>query len=309
MKFFSFILILFSNVLLAKPLRIGIVPSGDSFCITWAKTQGYFTKAGLSNIEIIEFNEAQKRDAALIGGSIDLANGDLIGATLMHQGSLGIKVLALLLGDDREQELAALMVKDPQIKTLKDLYGKEVGISQNTIIEYLYDRLLEKAGADAKSIKVRAIPDISMRLMLLKEEKISAALLPAYPFSAYAKEEGARVLLDNRGTIYAHAVLNASEAALKSRSEEIKKFLAGLKDAIIKINQAPQEVAQAMADKMKIAQKSRSFLGVYRFALLGLPSKELVLDVQEWLRKKGKIKKTIPYEDLVVQIDPVRQQF
>ncbi len=63
------------------------------------------------------------------------------------------------------------------LRSASDLAGVPIGISKNTIIEYVTDRLLAAEGLDQKKITKKSVPVIPERYQLLLQGQLKAATL------------------------------------------------------------------------------------------------------------------------------------
>jgi len=282
------------------PLKIGLVYSGDSFAITHALDTKRFEKQGLA-VEIVNFKSALERDNALLGGHLDGANGDLIGTSLMRARSDSIRVTAQTLGDASSLRFCGLVVSDPsKYKSPQDLVGKTIAISPHTAIEYLADRLLESNGMSPGAMIHTQIPDIHLRMNMLQQKTLDAALLPE-PLASMAVLQGGKILLDNRNQKlpYAHAVLVFRTKVIQEKIEALRKFHQALWEGIREINQNPQAFRQALAERCRVpdAVKEPGFL--YQFTDSQAPLPALHEDVQQWLVGKKKLYKALGYPEVV----------
>jgi NitT/TauT family transport system substrate-binding protein len=280
------------------PLKIGLLYSGDSFAVAYAQDSGLFQQNGVA-VELVPFTSAFERDNALLAGQIDGANGDLIGASLLHAREEKIQITTLLLGDDPTLRLCGIVVSDPsKYKSPQDLRGKTIAISPHTTIEYLSDRILEANGVPPGTLINTHIQNIHLRMSLLQQKKLDAALLPE-PLASMAVVQGGKILLDNRTLPYAHAVLLFRKESIQNRTDQVQRFHTAMWAGIRMMNQNPQAHREAIAVRSRVpdAVKEPGFL--YRFAEAQLPSLPLYKDVQNWLKEKKKIPTPIPYESLM----------
>ncbi len=280
------------------PLRIGLLYSGDSFAVAHAFDSGLFAQHGVT-VELIPFTSAFERDNALLAGQIDGANGDLIGASLMRNRDEKIRITALTLGDDPSLRLCGLVVSNTsQYKSPQDLKGKTLAISPNTTIEYLADRILQANGVAPTSMVHTQIPNLQLRMSMLQQKKLDAALLPE-PLASMAVLQGGKILLDNRTLPYAHAILVFRKDVIETKTDSVQRFHTAIWAGIHTINQNPQAYRQAIAMRCKVpdAIKEPDFL--YRFSPPQLPSLALYQDVQSWLQEKKSMKAPIAYDSIM----------
>ena len=165
----------------AEPLRIGVLKIADSFPLYAAVEEGLFEKRGLQ-VEIIEFQSASDQSVAYEAGELDGMMTDMIVQSLINKaaGEDGMRAVAMALGGSPE-EGRFLVVSSPSagIDSPEDLVGKRIGISENTMMEYLVTRYLEDLGIDPGQTQMVNIPKLTLRLDAVMEGKdIQAAILP-----------------------------------------------------------------------------------------------------------------------------------
>ena len=287
----------FTFPLLSSELKIGLLYTGDSYPIYHAKVKDYFKKHNVS-VSIIDFMSAMERDHALQAGAIDGANGDLIGSSLMYNTHQNVQVVALTLGDMHNLRRVGILVSDPKVQSPKDLIGKSVAISPNTIIEYLLDRMLLKAGIEPEKVKTTSVANIPLRLQLLQQKQVTAAVLPE-PLASKAVQDGSKILIEDKNSFYSHAVLVFSKHALKTKTAAIKNFMAGMSMSIKEINANPEAFRDEIAKRCKVPQDLKKSFFLYQYSDNKLPSQELFTDVQNWLTSKNKINNKIMYQGLI----------
>ena len=119
-----------------ETITIGVLPDVDSAPIIIAQHNGYFEQEG-ADIKIEKFTSAMERDSALQAGAIDGAVSDILAAAFFEKGGFNVKITSMTNGSYK-------LLAGPGIAGIKDLKGKSVAISSNTIIEYATDMMLHK---------------------------------------------------------------------------------------------------------------------------------------------------------------------
>ena len=204
----------------AEPLRIGVLKIADSFPLYAAVEEGLFEKRGLQ-VEIIEFQSASDQSVAYEAGELDGMMTDMIVQSLINKaaGEDGMRAVAMALGGSPE-EGRFLVVSSPSagIDSPEDLVGKRIGISENTMMEYLVTRYLEDLGIDPGQTQMVNIPKLTLRLDAVMEGKdIQAAILPD-PLAIEAVECGCRTVIDDTklGKNYSQSVFTLRRSILQA---------------------------------------------------------------------------------------------
>ncbi|HEY4720345.1 MAG TPA: ABC transporter substrate-binding protein, partial [Anaerolineae bacterium] len=159
-------------------LKIAVLPILDALPMYVAEAQGYFKDAGIK-VEFVPVASAAERDQLMQAGQADGMINDLISTVLYNKDTQKIAIVrfARIASADQPQ-YSILASKDSGFTQPEDLKGIEIGISQGTVIDYITNRLLLKAGLTAEDIKTTNIPKIPDRLQLLADGKLKAATMP-----------------------------------------------------------------------------------------------------------------------------------
>jgi NitT/TauT family transport system substrate-binding protein len=141
-------------------LKMGLLPILDVLPFYVADQAGYFTDEGL-NVELVPVSSALERDQLLISGEIDGMLNDLVSTGIFNQDKPVIQIVAMARraypGSPQFRILAA---PNSGITTPEDLKGVEIAISENSVIYYITQRILEHEGMNASDLAFRAEPNI-----------------------------------------------------------------------------------------------------------------------------------------------------
>jgi NitT/TauT family transport system substrate-binding protein len=280
-------------------LKIAVLPILDALPMYVAEAQGYFKDAGIT-VEFMPVASAAERDQVMQAGQVNGMINDLTSTVLYNKDAQKIAVVrfARTASEDKPQ-FSLLVSKDSGITAPDQLKGVEIGISQNTVIDYLTQRILENAGltaADIKSINVPAIPD---RLQLLNEGKLKAAVLPE-PAATLAEQGGAiRVIDDSSLPSVGTSEISFSLDTLKNKPETVKKFLAAIEKATADVNNEPSKWDSLLSDKKLVPAPLIGKYALPKFPTASVPSEAQLQDVMAWMMDKGLIKQEVPYSQLV----------
>ena len=141
-------------------LKIGVMPSENILPIIYAEENGIFEKYGL-NVEVTIFKSAVDRDTAFQAGELDGVATDMISVIFLNDAGFDVKITA--------EDITNFKI----ISVVDD--GKTIGVSKNTVIEYVADKYIEKNNKDYEIIYVPAVP---VRLELLNTKELDMAVLP-----------------------------------------------------------------------------------------------------------------------------------
>lgn len=176
-------------------LKIGLLPNEEVLPFYVAIEEGLYQKHGV-DVEVVHFQSAAERDAALQAGAVDGVEGDLLAVAMIRQGGTPVKAVSLAMGATPQEGRFALLAAPGTITDAEELNGKRLAISKNTIIEYTADQMLLLQGIDPKEVQKVNIAKMPLRAEMLLQKQVDAAVLPD-PLAAYAELKGAKVLIDD----------------------------------------------------------------------------------------------------------------
>lgn len=277
-------------------LKIGAVSSVDIVPIVIAQEQGYFTAAGV-NVTFEPFKSAQDRDAAFQSGALDGIICDEIAICLYQNAGFDVKITGITDGD-------FMLVAGPTsgIKTVQDLKGKSVAISEKTAIEFTLDSILANNGLQPGDVTKTVVPAVPTRLELLLNNKVDAALLPE-PFSSSAVSSGCTLLGSASQLATYPSVVAFSQPTIAAKNAEIAAFFKGCNRAADYINSTP--IAEYEATVMQAAGYPDTMKGkivLPKFRQNALPPEAEVQSAIDWATNKGLLTKPLTPRDVMVTI-------
>ena len=283
-------------------LRMGLLPIQDTLPFYVAEQQGYFEDEGIS-VELVPVKGAQERDALMQAGEIDGMLADLIAVGLFNRDEAQVKVVATSLrATQGAPQFRVLASPGSDITSAQDLIGVPVAISQNTIIEYITDRLLEAEGLSSDQIKVTEISAIPVRFEQLMAGQVQAATLPD-PLAQGALAAGALLVVDDsQHTRYSQSVLCFAQSAVEAKSDTIEKFLKAWNRAVRDMNGNPEEFTDLLIDKGRVPESIRDTYQMPSFPVGEVPTEAEWQDVVDWLLSKGLIEHPLPYDGSVLRV-------
>lgn len=119
-----------------------------------AAKKGLFAKAGLADVDIVNFTEDKDINAALASGQLDGANIATHTAMGMVAAGLPIKIVSLL-----DFSLSAdAMIAGKDVKSVADLKGKDVAFEEGTTSDILLNYALTSNGMSIADVKPVPMP-------------------------------------------------------------------------------------------------------------------------------------------------------
>lgn len=279
-----------------QTLNIGLMPSVDAVPFIIAKEKGFYEKNGV-DVKLQVFKSANDRDAALQTGNLDGVSTDEVAVCLYQNAGIDLKITGVTDGD-----FMLVASKQSGIKSISDVKGKTVAISQKTVIEYSLDKMLENNFIKPEEIKKISIPAIPARLEMLKAGKVDLALLPE-PFSSSAIKDGAVLLGKTSSQKLLPAVSAFTQKSINDKSEAIKAFYKAYNEAAEYVNNTP--ISQYESTVIKFVGYSEDMKGnivLPKFRADVLPPDNDLENAIKWAEDKGIVKKTLTAKELTYKI-------
>ena len=231
---------------------------------------------------------------------IDGQVSDLVATVLFNAKSPRIKVVRnARAAFPNAPQFWVLAPKDSAIKSAQDLKGKEIAISQNTVIEYITQRMLEREGLATADIKTTNVPAVPTRLQLVQQNQVAAATLPD-PFASLALLQGARVLVDDtKYPEYSLSVITFRTDVIAKRASDVKKFLAAYDQAIGDIRNKPDQFRNVLIEKGRVPDQLKDKYQFPPFPNPSVPTPAQWDDVVKWALDRKLITAPVTYESSV----------
>jgi len=279
-------------------LRVGLLGILDTLPMYVAEQEGYFKAQGIT-VELVPFKSALERDTAMQAGQIDGVLNDLISTALLNKEADRMRVVRVAMRTVPGKAMFYLLAApQSKIQAPADLKGVAIGISRSTIIEYVADSLLTKAGLQPQEIAYSPIPDIGLRLNSLLENKIAAAILPE-PMASLAIKQGARPLLDDSQSTVGQSVISFSKETIARKPGTLRKFLTAYEQGVKALNTTPARYNDLLIDKGRVPAAVKDTFTMPPFPPAAVPSEDEVSAVIAWMVEKKLLDRPIPYGNMV----------
>lgn len=281
-------------------LRIGVLPILDTLPFYVAEQKGYFQAQGVT-VELVPVKGAQERDALMQAGEIDGMVTDLVAVGLFNRDKVQLHVLATVLRATSEAAMfRVLAAPQSTLRTARDLAGVTIAISQNTIIEYVTERLLTAEGLTRAHIQTLEVSAIPVRYEQLMTGQVQAATLPD-PLASGAIAGGAHLIVDDtQHSQYSQTVLAFSRSSVENKSEAVRRFLRAWDRAVDDLNTRPDEFASLLIEKARVPDNVRGTFRMPPFPKDDMPSAAEWEDVMRWMVVKGLLDHPLSYAQTVL---------
>lgn len=275
-----------------QTLTIGVMPDVVSIPFIIAKHQGYFEEEGL-DVKIEYFKSAMDRDAALQTKNIDGAISDMLSLIFFQDNGFDVKITSRTDGSFK-----LIAGKDSNLSSTKSFNGKTIGISKNTVIDYLTDRFMENLSGDKPSIEKIAIPQIPTRLEMLSNGKLDMAILPE-PLASVAIGGGGTVLSDSETLNINPGIVLFRQDTIDSKPMEITDLYKAYNKAVDYLNQEQlSSYIQVLVDEGGFPPSIGDTLTLPHYEKASLPEEKELNQVLNWLHDRGLSKSTFTLDEL-----------
>lgn len=289
----------------AAPVKIGTLATQDSLPLWVAEEKGYFTEAGLEDVEIVTFQSAAELQAAFTAGAVNALMTDIMVSANLHASGTEVVLPTVMLGAETSQgRFAVVAAPGSDVDSMADLKGVPVGTASLTITEYVLDKLMEEAGVAAADVKKEEVDKMPVRFQLLMAGKLKAASLPE-PFVSLAEKSGAKVVTGGDDT---KAQNNISQTVLCVNREfydseggtgSVAALLEAWDKAVTDINAAPDSFRATLVSKARLPEELADSYAVSTYPMAQAPSPEMVQEVLDWMTSKEYLKAEVAPADLL----------
>jgi NitT/TauT family transport system substrate-binding protein len=279
----------------AKTLRVALLPIPDVLPYYVAETRNYFADRGLL-VSAVPVAGPLERDQLMQSGQIDGMLTEIATTAVFNRHGTTLKVVATAREPQPGFSLFRILAAPGSgIAGPADLSGVPIGISKNTVIEYVTDRLLTAKGLPAEKVIKKSVPVIPERYQLLLQGQIKAATLPE-PLANSAMAAGAlAVVEDADDPRFSVSVLAFRLEALTKKPEQVKAFLTAWDRAAADINAAPETFRPLMLKRIRVPQNVQTTYPIPPFPRGRVPDATQWADVMDWMLAKGLLDAPVAY--------------
>lgn len=288
-----------------SPIKIGTLATQDSLPLWVAEAKGYFSAAGISDLEIVTFQSAQELQAAFTAGSVNALMTDIMVSANLQSSGTPVVLPTVMLGATTDQGRFAIVEAPGQnFSSMADLKGVPVGTASLTITEYVLDKLMEEAGVADSDIKKQEVDKMPVRFQLLMSGQLKAASLPE-PFVSLAVLQGAKIVPGGDDTKAKENIsqsvlcVNREYAGTDEGAATVSALLWAWDKAIGDINANPDSFRQTLVDKARLPQPLAASYQVSTYPKAAPPTTEQVQAVLDWMKGKGYLKSDVTPKDLL----------
>lgn len=286
-----------------SPLRLGILPVLDTLPLQVAVSEGFFQKHGL-NVQLVSFDSALERDAAMQAGQLEGYFGDMVNTVLVVQSGVPMRMVTVsYVSRPGQRQFAVVGRPGLEAATLHDLPSGTLGLSNATIMEYLLDLMEERGLVPRGRFERLEVKKIPIRMQMLLGGRLDLAILPE-PLVSLAESQGARVYADDQSLDVTLTVIGIVDRLLQDPAGFGQRFLAAYGEAVAALTRDPERYGKLMAESCRIPEALRATFRIPAFPLPALPPKEEVERLLSWMGARGLMQRALKADDLVWSARP-----
>ncbi len=283
----------------ANKLKIGSLTIEENLPILVAQKNGYFDAENVQ-VEFVPLQSPVELQSTFQSGELDGMITDMMIALMLKGSGEDLRITSIALGSTpQEGRFAIVASPNSNIQTIQDLKGKSIGISNNSIIEYVTDGILSQAGMGPSEVKKTTVAKIPVRMEMLINNQIDAIVVPD-PHISYAVARGAKVVADDtKGENLSQSVIIMTQKALTGKTNAISLFYRSYTKAVKDINTDPGQYKSLMVENINISEQIANSYKVQNYPEPQLPIEKDVNNIINWLKNKNLLKNEVKYTDII----------
>lgn len=282
-------------------LNVGVLPVLNALPTYIAQQEGLFEQYDV-NVNLVPVDSGRDRTIAMQAGQIDVGNSDAVAHVLQVAGGQALKIVRHDTFTPDYRFFSIVAGAQSGISTVEDLIAAleadtaQIAISQNTLIEYLATAMLRDAGYEPEADDYTEVAAIPLRLELLAQGQVAAALLPEPLTTLATTLQGGMALLDDSALEFVPVTLTVNQDVIDERPGDVCAYLQAYDDAVALINADPEAYRQ---NDVRVPDPVRGTYTIPQFADFRVPSEAEMNQVLDWMLAAGLLEDAPAYEDLV----------
>lgn len=283
----------------SSTLKIGSLPIEENLPLLVAEKNGYFANENIK-VELVPFQSPVELQSAFQSGDLDGMITDIMIAALLQSSGIDLRVTSIALGaTPQEGRFAIVAAPKSDIKSVQELKGKSIGISTNSIIEYVTDGLLQEGGVNPSETTKTTVAKIPVRVEMLLSNQIDAITVPD-PQISYLVAQGAKIIAeDTKGGNLSQSVILMKGDAINSKTNAISNFYKAYSKAVDDINKTPNQYKDLLVKNANIPESVVETYKVQHYSKPQLPNEKEVNSVISWLKDKKLLKNEVIYQGFI----------
>lgn len=278
-------------------VTIGTLPTEDILPFWVAQSEGRFEAEGIE-AEVVSFQSATELIAGISSGNVQMAMTDVMVAASVFAGGTDLSLSWVTLGTTAAQGHFGIQAgPDSGITSLSQLAGVPVGVGTNTILEYVMDVLMERAGLSNEQIVTSELQKLPVRFQAMMSGEVKAAALPA-SLLALGEASGAITLADDTaGENISQSVMAVRNDWLSGEGAQVIETFKQIWDGCARdINADPEKYRELLVKNANLSDAVAATYPISEYPLCQFPTNDMVDPVMQWMEGKGYLTKDLVYD-------------
>lgn len=278
-------------------VTIGTLPTEDILPFWVAQSEGRFEAEGIE-VEVVSFQSATELIAGISSGNVQMVMTDVMVAASVFAGGTDLSLSWVTLGTTAAQGRFGIQTgPDSGITSLSQLAGVPVGVGTNTILEYVMDVLMERAGLSNEQIVTSELQKLPVRFQAMMSGEVKAAALPA-SLLTLGEASGAITLADDTaGENISQSVMAVRNDWLSGEGAQAIETFKQIWDGCARdINADPEKYRELLVKNANLSDAVAATYPISEYPLCQFPTNDMVDPVMQWMEGKGYLTKDLVYD-------------
>jgi len=277
-------------------LEIGSMPTLSASIYAVGVEKGFFEEENI-NVNLTIFKSAPERDAAATAGKLDGFMTDMMGLINLVDNGFDFKMTSV---EYENFGIMQNMQTGKKVESSKFLGDKNsIGISENTVIEYLVDQLMDPS--EVEKVNLIKIPD---RLAAVLSNEIQLGVFPE-PFVSIIKANGGKEIYSSANESIQPVVVVFSDELIEENKDSIKAFYEAYNKTVQYMKETSYD--EYKEDLIKYGLINEDLVNLIKLPLdefgpAKKPAEDDLNSVVEWMNSKEIINKNYKFKDLSFDI-------
>ena len=295
-------------------IQIGILPVSNVYPYA-GYLLGHYEAEGSSPSLQLSASAADLREQ-ILDGTLAGFQADLITALVLLDAGVDLRVVRHV-GMASPAQFGLVSGADSGIMSAEELRGARIGVSLNTVVQYVTELMLASVGIGIDEVELVNVPNIRTREEMLTAGELAAATLPE-PLLYQSLQGGAILLIDDSVVDYVPEALVFTVDTLTGEADQVRRFLSAYEKVVRDLNRFSTYEAgiQRMGGEALLAQvraiaEQSDHPTVHLWNLLlntplwpaldeaRVPTEAEFAHAQDWALAAGLVSEARAYEDVV----------
>lgn len=282
-------------------LKVGYIPAGIYAYFWRANEAKYFAQENLK-VDLAPMAGGGVVIPALQAGAIQFGVSDALGVINARNNGINVRYVSLNFAQASDDPVHAVMTNDPNVKSPKDLAGKNIATNLRYNTDWTMMRAwLRRHGVDPNKVNFSEVPFPDMLGAVRNGTLVAAGMVE--PFYTLGANQGFRVLghyfTEVKSPVLFTGIV-ASEDYIRNNEAVVERFVRAIHRAIDDFNRDPKITRQTIGANTKIPPAVIEKMRLGRWT-----TSSSLADMQFWIdaaRKEGLITSSnVKVEDMIWQ--------